>query len=92
MIVVNKIDANPNSLEDLLAEIEQRFGAQCLPINLPSIKPNEVVDCYFEPNDEQMTLFSSVEAAHELLVDQVVEVDENLMELYLEQGKLSTYT
>ncbi len=31
-------------------------------------------------------MLSSVEAAHETLIDQVVEVDEELMELYLEQG------
>ncbi|MFC5078219.1 Elongation factor G [Vibrio thalassae] len=86
MIVVNKIDQHPEKLTKLLEDIEQRFGSQCLPINLPSNKPAEVVDCYFEPNSEQTTLFSSVEEAHELLIDQVVEVDEALMELYLEQG------
>ncbi|MCY9872045.1 elongation factor G [Vibrio barjaei] len=86
MIVVNKIDQHSDKLAALLEDIEQRFGAQCLPINLPSDKPAEVIDCYFEPNPEQATLFSGVEDAHELLIDQVVEVDEALMELYLEQG------
>ncbi|GAL28271.1 translation elongation factor G-related protein [Vibrio variabilis] len=86
MVIVNKIDQNPDKILALLEEIEQRFGAQCLPINLPSDKPADVVDCYFEPNPEQSTLFSGVDEAHELLVDQVVEMDESLMELYLEQG------
>ncbi|MGF1775082.1 elongation factor G [Vibrio wakamikoensis] len=86
MVIINKIDQHPDKLLALLEEIEQRFGAQCLPINLPSQKPAEVVDCYFEPNPEQTTLFSGVDEAHELLVDQVVEMDESLMELYLEQG------
>ncbi|MGR5284994.1 elongation factor G [Vibrio maritimus] len=86
MVIINKIDQHPDKLLALLEEIEQRFGAQCLPINLPSQKPAEVVDCYFEPNLEQTTLFSGVDEAHELLVDQVVEMDESLMELYLEQG------
>lgn len=86
MIVVNKIDQHTDKLVALLEDIEQRFGAQCLPINLPSDKPAEVIDCYFELNPEQATLFSGVEDAHELLIDQVVEVDEALMELYLEQG------
>ncbi|NOH29202.1 elongation factor G [Vibrio mediterranei] len=86
MIVVNKVDQHTDKLVALLEDIEQRFGAQCLPINLPSDKPAEVIDCYFEPNPEQATLFSGVEDAHELLIDQVVEVDEALMELYLEQG------
>lgn len=86
MVIINKIDQHPDKLLALLEDIEQRFGAQCLPINLPSQKPAEVVDCYFEPNPEQTTLFSGVDEAHELLVDQVVEMDESLMELYLEQG------
>lgn len=86
MIIVNKIDQHPEKLESLLENIAQRFGTQCMPINLPGITPAEVVDCYFEPNTEQVTLFSSVDEAHELLIDQVVEVDEQLMELYLEQG------
>ncbi|NOI22188.1 elongation factor G [Vibrio mediterranei] len=86
MIVVNKIDQHTDKLVALLEDIEQRFGAQCLPINLPSDKPADVIDCYFEPDPEQATLFSGVEDAHELLIDQVVEVDEALMELYLEQG------
>ncbi|GMQ47163.1 elongation factor G [Vibrio sp. 10N] len=86
MVIINKIDQHPDKLLALLEEIEQRFGAQCLPINLPGDKPAEVIDCYFEPNPEQATLFSGVDEAHELLVDQVVEMDESLMELYLEQG------
>ncbi|MFA0086166.1 elongation factor G [Vibrio sp. 10N.261.51.F12] len=86
MIIINKIDAHPERLMAYLDEIEQRFGAQCLPINLPSDKPAEVVDCYFEPNIERATLFSSVDESYELLVDQVVEMDESLMEVYLEQG------
>src|SRR6185503_8126878 len=33
--------------------------------------------------------FSSVEEAHQALIDQVVEVDEELMAKYLEQGEVS---
>jgi elongation factor G len=45
-----------------------------------------VVDCFFEPSGEA-TDFSSVKEAHTHLIDQVVEVDEKLMEIYLEQGE-----
>ncbi len=86
MIIVNKLDNHGNQLEKLLDEIQDHFGSNCLPINLPSADGNEVVDCFFEPQYQQATLLSSVEAAHETLIDQVVEVDEELMELYLEQG------
>ncbi|HDY7461683.1 TPA: elongation factor G [Vibrio vulnificus] len=86
MIIINKLDNHGNQLEKLLDEIQNHFGSNCLPINLPSADGNEVVDCFFEPQYQQATLLSSVEAAHETLIDQVVEVDEELMELYLEQG------
>ncbi len=86
MIVINKIDAEDIDLEVLLEEVRDEFGAECLPINLPSADGTGVVDCYFQPTGDD-TMFSSVEKAHTEIVDQVVEVDDELMELYLEQGQ-----
>ena len=86
MIVVNKIDAEEVNLEALLAEIRGSFGPECLPLNLPSADGKKVVDCYFQPEGDE-TAFSDVKTAHTEIVDQVVEVDEELMELYLEQGQ-----
>jgi len=86
MIVVNKIDAEGVDLEALLGEIVETFGAECLPLNLPAGGGTRIVDCYFEPGDEASD-FSSVEEAHTRMVDQAVEVDDELMELYLEQGE-----
>ena len=86
MIIINKIDAPELDLPALLAQIQEAFGAECLPLNLPSADAASVVDCFFEHGDTT-TAFSSVEAAHTAIVDQVVEVDEELMSLYLEQGE-----
>ncbi|WP_375748267.1 elongation factor G [Vibrio sp. HN007] len=86
MIVINKVDQNPNKTLELVSEIQDRFGDCCLPINLPSEDGASVVDCYFEPEYDKPTLFDDVTSVHEQLVDQVIEVDEELMELYLEQG------
>src|SRR5690606_12271026 len=83
LIVVNKIDTEGLDLPALLAQIREAFGKECLPINLPSRKGRAVVDCFFEPDGDAD--FSSVREAHTALVDQVVEVDEELMALYLEQ-------
>jgi elongation factor G len=85
MIVVNKIDAENIDLAALLARIQEAFGRECLPINLPSHGGKDVVDCFFTPDGEAD--FSSVKSAHSALIDQVVEVDEELMALYLEQGE-----
>ena len=86
MIVVNKIDADNVDLAGAArAASRTRFGKECLPINLPAHGGKDVVDCFFNPDGESD--FSSVKAAHSALVDQVVEVDEDLMALYLEQGE-----
>jgi elongation factor G len=87
MIVINKIDAEDIDLPALLAEIQAAFGRECLPINLPADAGARVTDCFFTPSGKAD--FSSIEAAHQALVDQVVEVDEDLMNLYLEQGEIA---
>ncbi len=86
MIVVNKIDADGVDLEDITRQIRDTFGNECLPINLPADGGKRVLDCFFHPTGEGAD-FSSVEDAHSQIIDQVVEVDEELMELYLEQGE-----
>jgi elongation factor G len=85
MIIVNKIDEPGVDLGTLVEDIRATFGSECLPINLPSADGNAVVDCFFEPNGVE-TAYSDVETTHTQIVDQVVEVDDELMELYLEQG------
>jgi elongation factor G len=84
MILINKIDAENVDLEALLKRIQEMFGKECLPINLPAHGRKDVVDCFFNPDGDSD--FSSVKAAHDAIIDQVVEVDEELMNLYLEQG------
>ncbi len=87
MIVINRIDAEEVDFETLMASIHETFGPECLPINLPAPGGTAVVDCFFRPTETQATAFSSPEEAHTRIVDQVVEVDEDLMEKYLEQGE-----
>ena len=87
LIIVNKIDAENVDLPKVLASIQAAWGRECLPINLPAGGGTKVVDCFFNPDGESD--FSSVADAHRALVDQVVEVDEELMSLYLEQGEIS---
>ncbi len=87
LLIVNKIDAENVDLPAVLAAIRETFGKECLPINLPAGNGKRVVDCFFNPAGEAD--FSSVADAHSALVDQVVEVDEELMSLYLEQGEIA---
>lgn len=86
LIIVNKIDSRDARPERVLSDLRETFGRECLPLNLPCEGGRGVVDCFFEPGTAQPD-FSSVETAHTEIIDQVVEVDEKLMSLYLEQGE-----
>jgi elongation factor G len=55
-------------------------------LNLPAGGGDSVVDCFFQPHGRPCD-FSSIEAAHTHIIDQVVELDEELMALYLGQGE-----
>ncbi|MES9898158.1 MAG: elongation factor G [Sedimenticola sp.] len=85
LIIINQIDSPSANLETLVDDIRRTFGEECLPLNLPALSGDKVVDCFFKPEGEE-TLFSSVADAHTTIIDQVVEMDEELMEIYLEQG------
>lgn len=85
MIVINKVDVEGMDLVALLGDIRASFGLECLALNLPARRGTAVADCFFHPAGE--TDFLSVEQAHSMLIDQVVEVDEALMALYLEQDE-----
>src|SRR5436190_2524038 len=87
LVVVNKIDADNVDAEDILEKIQAAFGKECLPLNLPAGKRSRVSDCFFAPSGDAD--FSSVAEAHRRLIDQVVEVDEKLMETYLEKGEVT---
>lgn len=87
MIVINKIDSDNLDLSTLVDQLRESFGSECLPINLPTGGGSGVVDVLNKAEGE--VDFSSVEDAHTAIVDQVVEIDDALMEKYLEQGEVS---
>lgn len=90
MIIVNRIDESTDTLEALLESIRDQFGPECLPINLPTPGGERVIDCFFRPEHAAQTAFSTVQETHEHIIDQVVELDEDLMAQYLEQGESLT--
>ena len=84
MIVVNKIDAESVDLAALVGDIRERFGKQCLLLDLPTQHGQNVVELLGHDSGESD--FASVAAAHQSLIDQIVEEDESLMARYLEDG------
>jgi len=86
MILINKIDNAPK-LGELVDQIQETFGSACRPINLPADNGAKVVDCFNAA--EGSSDLGDLSDFHTAIVDQVVEVDEELMEKYLEQGEVS---
>jgi elongation factor G len=84
MIVINKIDADNVDLPALVNDIRERFGKQCLLLDLPTHNGQDVVELL--GHDDGESDFASVAAAHRALIDQIVEEDDSLMASYLETG------
>ena len=84
LIVINQIDAQDTDLRSLLTDIQQIFGKECLPLNLPDAGATQVVDCFY--NREGHSDFGAVADAHRALVEQVVEVDSDFVDRYLNEG------
>ena len=86
VVLINKID-HAEDLDGLLDQIQNTFGTECRPVNLPADDGKGVIDCF--TNAEGDSDLGDVADFHTGIVDQVVEVDEELMEAYLEQGEVS---
>lgn len=84
MIVINKIDADNVDLPKLLAEIRDRFGRQCMLLDLPAHHGQDVVELL--AHDDGESDFESIAEAHRALIDQIVEEDEELLARYLDEG------
>ena len=81
-IVVSHIGEGVGHLGAFLDELKETFGRGCLPINLPTENGKGVVDCLL--NGEGDSDFGPVSGFHTELLDQIVEIDDDLMERYLE--------
>ncbi len=85
-IVINQIDAPNVDLPALVGQVQEVFGSQCVPLNLPSGKGKSVIDCL--ANDSGNADFSDVASAHTAAIEAIVAADDQLMEKYL-GGELS---
>ncbi|TRZ97406.1 MAG: GTP-binding protein, partial [Rhodocyclaceae bacterium] len=85
MILINKIDADNVDLPGLVGQIRERFGKECLLLDLPAHDRHDVVEVL--EHDAGDADFDSIAHAHRELIDQLVEEDESLLARYLEEGK-----
>ena len=84
-LIVNKIDHAGQDNAQLLEALRQEFGPEVLPLNLPADSGASVVDCFgCREGDSDL---GPVADWHQKIIDQVVEVNESVMEHYLDLGE-----
>lgn len=84
-IVVNKIDHESADCAGMLAQLREQFGPEVLPLNLPADGGSRVVDCFGQSTGESD--LGAVADWHQKIIDQVVEINEKVMEHYLDLGE-----
>lgn len=84
-IVVNKIDHDGADVARVLNDIRETFGPECLPLNLPADGGKRVVDCFGKAGGDSD--LGAVGDWHQKIIDQVVEINETVMEHYLDLGE-----
>lgn len=80
-VVINHIDAPNVDLPELLGQVKESFGMQCVPINLPAQGGKAVIDCF--ANESGASDMEDVGEAHTALIESLVGDDESMMEKYL---------
>jgi elongation factor G len=84
-IVINKIDHEGADCAGVLAALREEFGAEVLPLNLPADGGKAVVDCFRQSTGTSD--LGDVADWHQKIIDQVVEINETVMEHYLDLGE-----
>ena len=85
VVVVNKIDHDAADCAQVMARLREEFGPELLPLNLPADGGARVVDCF--GNADGDTDLGPVADWHQRILDQVVEVNESVMDHYLDLGE-----
>ncbi len=84
-IIVNKIDHEGARSEQLLDQLREAFGNEVLPLNLPADGGTKVIDCFGQSTGDSD--LGPVADWHQKIIDQVVEVNEKVMDHYLDAGE-----
>ncbi len=84
-IVINKLDHEGADCARVLQELREEFGPEVLPLNLPADGGKAVVDCFGNRTGDSD--LGPVADWHQKIIDQVVEVNEKVMDRYLDLGE-----
>ncbi len=87
ILVINHMDAENIAFDTLISNIQETFGNNCVPLNLP-IGTGEnfegVVSTLAVPETVPAGTLMDPASVHQQLVDSIIESDEEMMERYLE--------
>ena len=89
IVVVNRIDHEGADAAQLLETLRETFGPEVLPLNLPADGGKRVVDCFGAgaAASSEDTDAGPVAEWHRRIIDQVVEVNETVMDHFLDLGE-----
>jgi elongation factor G len=86
IVAVNKIDHEGADLRGTLERLREAFGPEVLPLNLPANGGRRVIDCFGGGAGADSDI-GPVAEWHRKIIDQVVEINETVMEHYLDLGE-----
>lgn len=84
-ILINKIDHAGSNYTALLEALREEFGPEVLPVNLPADGGTRVVNCFFDHSGDSD--LGPVAQWHQKILDQVVEINETVMDHFLDLGE-----
>ena len=84
-IVINKIDHEGADCAGVLAALREEFGPEVLPLNLPADGGTALIACFRQSTG--VSDLGDVADWHQKIIDQVVEINETVMEHYLDLGE-----
>jgi len=91
-IVVSKMDGENIDVPSLVAALQEIFGSECVPVNLP-VGTGErfagVVGCLDVPDNVPDGVIGDPVQAHETLMERIIEVDDSFLERYLDGEEVS---
>jgi elongation factor G len=88
VVVINKMDGENIDLDAVIPAVQQVVGVSCVPFNLPIGQGTSFKGVFdvFSGGQAPEGVYGDPAEAHEAAIDAVIELNDSLMERYLEEG------